>query len=145
MQLYYFIMKNFISINISYLVHKSRLSQDDFGVIFELNKGLIGKYVNEISLPKIETIQKICTHFQINIDDFINKDLSLKPFGTNSGQLLYAKEPEAEPYIISPRYVESLEKIIEDKERIIKALEESLRDKEKLIQTLEKKKTPKSA
>lgn len=138
-------MKNFISLNIKYLSDKKKLSQDEFGLLFNLKKGVVGSYIREIAVPKLETIQSICNYFEINIDDFINKDLSLKPFGTNSGQILYAKEPEAEPYIISPRYVESLEKIIEDKERIIKALEESLRDKEKLIQTLEKKKTPKSA
>ncbi len=139
-------MKNKISINISYLVHKSRLSQDDFGLLFDLNKGLIGKYVNEISLPKIETIQKICTHYNISIDDFINKDLSEKPYGIRDGKLLIAKEPdEKDLKIISPRYVEQLEKTIQDKERIILALEESLKDKERLIQTLEGKKTTKTA
>jgi len=139
-------MKNFISINISYLIHKSRLSQDDFGLLFELNKGLIGKYVNEISLPKIETIQKICTYFEITIDDFINSDLSQKPYGIRDGKMLISNEPENENYsLISPRYVDQLEKSLNDKERIILALENSLLDKEKLIQTLEKKKTQNSA
>jgi len=139
-------MKNNISINITYLIHKSRLSQDEFGLLFELNKGLVGKYVNEISLPKIETIQKICSYFEITIDDFINKDLSEKPYGIRDGKLLMSKEPDKEDYSpISPRYVEQLEKALKDKERIIAALEESLKDKEKLIQTLEKKKTQNSA
>lgn len=138
-------MKNYISINISYLVHKSRLGQDEFGNIFNLNKGLIGKYVNNISLPKIETIQKICSHFEITIDDFINKDLSLKPVAISKGEILYANEPAAEPYEISPRYVEMLEKTILDKDKLINALEASVKDKEKLIQTLEDKKSQNSA
>jgi transcriptional regulator with XRE-family HTH domain len=138
-------MKNYISINISYLVHKSRLGQDEFGNIFELNKGLIGKYINNISLPKIETIQKICSHFEITIDDFINKDLSVKPVGIYKNEILYASEPEPEPYVISPRYVEMLEKAIIDKDKLISVLEEALKDKEKIINTIENKKTDKSA
>ncbi len=45
-------MQNFISINISYYLHKTRLLQDDFGAMFGLNKGLIGNYVNNKALPK---------------------------------------------------------------------------------------------
>lgn len=129
-------MQNFISINIVYLVHKSRLGQDEFGAMFNLNKGLIGKYVNKISLPKIETIQRICAHYEITIDDFINKDLdkTAKPYGIKQGELLYSNELEPESIFISPRYVETLEKTIIDKEKIIKMLEEKLQidDKSKM-------------
>lgn len=119
-------MKNFISINIIYLVHKSRLGQDDFGIMFDLKRGAINSYCTNKALPKIETIQRICLHFEITIDDFINKDLSApKAYGIKQGQLLYANEPEEEIFI-SPRYVESLEKTIQDKEKIIVMLEEKL-------------------
>lgn len=125
-------MENCISINISYLVHKLRLGQDEFGATFGLNKGLIGKYVNGISLPKIETIQKICIHFEITIDDFVNTDLSaVKPYALKQSELLYANEKIMEPYVISPRYVESLEKLVIDKEKIIKMLEEKLQGEDK--------------
>ena len=121
-------MKNYISINISYFLHKTRLLQDDFGAMFNLNKGLIGNYVNNKALPKIETIQRICLHFEITIDDFINKDLSApKAYAIKQGQLQYTSEEVAE-YTISPRYVESLEKTIQDKEKIIAMLEEKLID-----------------
>lgn len=121
-------MINYISINIIYLVHKSRLGQDEFGAMFNLNKGLIGKYVNKISLPKIETIQRICLHFEITIDDFVNKELekAAKPYGIKKGELLYTNEPEPGTTFISPRYVETLEKLITDKDKIITLLEEKL-------------------
>lgn len=139
-------INNNISSNISFLVKKNRFSQNDFGNLFDLKQTVVNQYINGKSFPKIETIQKICTYFEINIDDFINTDLSQKPYGIRDGKLLTAKEPENEEYSpISPRYVEQLEKALKDKERIIAALEESLRDKEKLIQTLEKKKTQNSA
>lgn len=138
-------MNNFISLNIKYLCSKKNLNQDEFGLLFNLKKGVVGSYIRENAIPKLETITAICNEFKISIDDFINTDLSQKAFGIKENKILYASEPEREPYIISPRYVESLEKIIEDKERIIKALEESLKDKERLIQTLEGKKTTKTA
>ncbi|CAM3967794.1 helix-turn-helix domain-containing protein [Flavobacterium cucumis] len=72
-------MKNFISINISYLVNKTRLSKDEFGEMFNLGKGSIGNYILEKAIPKLETIQKICSHFEISIDDFVNKDISNLP------------------------------------------------------------------
>jgi len=139
-------MKNYISKNIEYLVKKSNCSQNDFGQLFNLGPGIVNSYITKNVIPKIDTIQKICTHYEILIDDFINSDLSEKPYGIRDGKLLITKEPDKEDYSpISPRYVEQLEKALKDKERIIAALEESLKDKEKLIQTLEKKKTQNSA
>lgn len=119
-------MKNYISINISYFLHKSRLSQDDFGSMFNLKKGLITNYVNNKALPKIETIQRICSYYEILIDDFINKDLSKEmPYSTTKDKFTLAKDEETN-YLISPRYVERLEEIIVDKDKIIQMLEEKL-------------------
>lgn len=139
-------INNNISANISYLVKKTRFSQSDFGNLFNLKQTVVNQYINGKSFPKIETIQKICNYFEISIDDFINTDLSEKPYAIRDGKLLMSNEPDKEDYSpISPRYVDQLEKSLNDKERIILALENSLLDKEKLIQTLEKKKTQNSA
>lgn len=121
-------MKNFIGLNIKYLCDEKKLSQDEFGAFFDLKKSVVGTYIREISTPKIEVIQRICLHFEITIDDFVNKDLSLgKPYATKGGNLLYAQEDEKpHPYVISPKYVELLEKAVEDKDKIIKSLEEKL-------------------
>lgn len=120
-------MDNFISENISFLVKKHDLSLDEFGGLFDLSKGLTGQYARKLSLPKIITIQKICAHYKITIDDFVNKDLSApKPYGTRNERLLSTDENDPIPYMISPKYVEVLEKALEDKEKIIKSLEEKL-------------------
>lgn len=120
-------IKNYIPENILFLVKKMNLSQDEFGATFEIGRGLISNYINGKALPKIEAIQKICLHFDILIDDFINTDLSIpKPYGVHGGKLLTSNEKNPEPYVISPKYVEVLEKAVEDKEKIIKALEEKL-------------------
>jgi len=124
-------MNNFIPENIAFLTKKNNLSLDDFGNLFDLSKGLTGQYVRKLSLPKIITIQKICAHYNLSIDDFINTDLSVgKPYAIKQSGLLYTNE-ESTDYIISPRYVETLEKSIQDKEKIIKMLEDKLQDDEK--------------
>ena len=125
-------MNNFISENINFLTKKNNLSLDEFGNIFDLSKGLTGQYVRKLSLPKIITIQKICEYYKLSIDDFINTDLSVaKHYGTKEGSLLYVNEHQNEPQMISPRYVELLEKSILDKEKIIKALESKLHGEDK--------------
>ena len=67
---------NYISHNINYLVKRENLSQNDFGAMFGIKSGLISKYVRQRTYPQIDTIQKICSHFNINIDDFINRSLA---------------------------------------------------------------------
>ena len=101
-------IENYISENISYLLSKSNLAQDEFGAIFDLKRGAINSYVRKVAIPKIETIQKICLHYEISIDDFVNTDLSLpKAVGIKQGNLLYASEPlnYGQHEVISPRYV----------------------------------------
>ena len=126
-------IKTYISTNISYLVRRLNIGQDEFGQTFEVGKGLISNYINGRALPKIETIQRICLHFEITIDDFVNKDLSApKVWGIKQRQLLYADGPVSDdPEYISPRYVASLEKTIQDKEKIIAMLEEKLQGEDK--------------
>jgi transcriptional regulator with XRE-family HTH domain len=131
-------MKNYIGLNIKYLTDKNNLKQDEFGLLFDLNKGVIGTYVREMALPKIEIIQRICNHYEISIDDFVNTDLSApKAVGIKQGNLLYASEPlnYGQHEVISPRYVASLEKMIVEKEQ-------ALNDKQKIIEMLEEKLNP---
>jgi len=123
-------MDNFISENIGFLIKKNNLSLDDFGNFFDLSKGLTGQYVRKLSLPKIITIQKICKHYDISLDDFINNDISIpKPYAIKNGELLYANDDPLA--FISPRYVETLERTISDKEKIIRMLEDKLQGEEK--------------
>lgn len=121
-------MENFIGENIAFLIKKNDLVIDDFGVLFDLSRGVTGQYIRKSSLPKIITIQKICAHYNISIDDFINKDLSIpQPYGYRDGNVLYSSEPENSGYqVFSPKYVELLEKSIEDKDKIISTYEEKL-------------------
>lgn len=74
-------MDNYISINLNYLLKQTNLSQDDFGKMFDLKRGSIGRYLRKLNEPKIQIIQKICDRFNIDIDAFITSDLR-KTYGT---------------------------------------------------------------
>jgi DNA-binding XRE family transcriptional regulator len=51
------------------------MRNDEFGRIFDLNRGTIGSYIDEKSQPKIATLQKISEYFDITIDELISNDL----------------------------------------------------------------------
>ncbi|MBD3748976.1 MAG: XRE family transcriptional regulator [Sphingobacteriales bacterium] len=65
-----------IKSNIKYLREQKNLSQEDFGAIFGLSRDNIASYERPNgSSPKHSVITKIVNYFNINYDDFINKDL----------------------------------------------------------------------
>lgn len=109
-------VQNYISDNIEYLLREKRIKQTDFAVMFDLGRGVVNQYIQKRSLPKIETIQRICSHFKISIDDFVNKPLA-------EARKSATPEPEAPQ---TAKYVELLEKSLQDKEEIIAALRERL-------------------
>ncbi len=113
-------MKNYISNNIGYLVKKNNLSQDDFGGLFDLKKGVINQYIQGKSLPKIETLQKICNHFDITLDELVNSDLSKSTNGT--------RDPL--------QHSIATETINNDKDAIIAAQRETIETQRELIANL---------
>lgn len=69
-------MDNFIGLNIRTLCLEHHLSQKDFGDLFSIKQSTISTYLAGRSNPQIETIQKICEHFKITVDELINIDLA---------------------------------------------------------------------
>jgi transcriptional regulator with XRE-family HTH domain len=69
-------MINFIGLNIKFLCAKNKLSQKDFGDLFDIKQSTISTYLAGRSNPQVETIQKICEYFKITTDEFINTDLA---------------------------------------------------------------------
>lgn len=70
-------MYNFIGVNIKYLCEEHRLSQNEFGELFGLKQNVISAYIRQKANPQVETLQKICDHFNITLDDFVNRSLSI--------------------------------------------------------------------
>lgn len=119
-------IKNYISENISYLSSKEpHLTQDEFGEMFDLGKGLISNYIGKRAKPKIETIQRICLHYKITIDDFVNKELAVIANIKKQG---FVNEPPEGYGIIDLKYVELLENNNNDNRKLISLLESKLKD-----------------
>ncbi len=134
-------IKNYIPENLDYLVSKSKVSMDDFGLLFDLKRGVIGQYIRKVSVPKLETIQRICKHYEITIDDFVNKDLSeQKVWGIKQGQLLYGDSMNGlDSKYTNPNFIDKVVKELEDKTELVETLKKTVIDKEKIIVMLEEK------
>ena len=112
-------MKNYISHNIKYLCEKNFLKQNEFGELFDLGRSVVSMYVSEKSVPKIETLQKIGAYFKISIDDFINRPLH----EVEQKNEIAAETPATYPVDSYKNKVESLQKWLDDKDKLIKSLE----------------------
>ncbi len=116
-------MKNFIDLNIKYLYEKNKLTQNEFGALFELNNGVIGTYVRGKTNPQVETMQKICNHFNLTLDDFVNKNLrTLHIENAWNDTTDYVKEP------VALRGNEAImQKTIDTQEQMIEMLQAEVR------------------
>lgn len=63
--------------NIKKIRSIKKLSQTAFAEIFALKRSSIGAYEEERAEPKLETIIKIATHFNISIDNLINSTITV--------------------------------------------------------------------
>ncbi|UOB18614.1 helix-turn-helix transcriptional regulator [Abyssalbus ytuae] len=125
-------MKNYISINISYLRAKTGLKQKDFGNLFGVSGSVISSY-NSGTIPPIEFIQKLCSHFKIPIDDFINKELSSIPVNpvidVKEQFLQYEKNIQAYEDLIKAK-----DELISEKQALINELREQINKLDKLVE-----------
>jgi len=63
--------------NIKKIRSIKKLSQTAFAEIFALKRSSIGAYEEERAEPKLETIIKIATHFNISIDNLVNNNITV--------------------------------------------------------------------
>ncbi|MCB9255697.1 MAG: helix-turn-helix transcriptional regulator [Chitinophagales bacterium] len=64
--------------NIKTLRNSLQLSQQEFGELFSLSRGSIGSYEEGRADPKIDSLVKISSHFNLSIDDLLKKKLNPK-------------------------------------------------------------------
>jgi len=68
-------MENYISNNILFLKALHNLNHTAFGKIFGYKSQTVGHWIAGKCLPSIVVAQKMCAHFEVSLDDFVNKDL----------------------------------------------------------------------
>lgn len=55
------------------------LTQQNFGALFGLTRGMVDSYERNASTPNPETITKIAKHYKISIDDLMTKNFIKNP------------------------------------------------------------------
>lgn len=116
-------MKNYIGLNIKYLCETNFLSQDELGARFGLKKSVVGTYVRGLSHPKVEVMQKICSEFNLTLDELVNQDLYLR----NKGYVVPADLPKAaEPQTVYNSEKQALLDTIQAQKETIAALKETI-------------------
>lgn len=124
-------MKNFISLNIKFLRSKENMDQQMLGEVIGVTRDVVSSYEREKAVPKLETLQLICSHFEISLDDFINKDLSkvqkVEPGHYYNDPLIGMLAAEPSGGMKSTSYVNE-----------VNILRAHIADKDKIIQMLEK-------
>ena len=62
------------------LLRKSKnLTQKELGNLLNVSFQAVSKWEKNLSQPDLDTVKKICEIFEINIDDFLKDDFSIKP------------------------------------------------------------------
>jgi DNA-binding XRE family transcriptional regulator len=116
-------MENFISLNIKHLRSENNLDQLMLGDIIGVTRDVGRSYERGTAVPKLETLQLICKHFNITLDDFVNRNLRTlhieKIWSENASAV---KEPGALLGNLEP-----LQKTIDTQEKYIKMLEAEIK------------------
>jgi transcriptional regulator with XRE-family HTH domain len=111
--------KDFIQLNINYLVTKEKLSKNAFGKLFGLNRGAISSYIEGKAKPKLETLQKISAHFKLTLDQIVNVNLEEKAITLTSSSDLNLQDEftltEKELNIVRDAVLLHEEELLKDK------------------------------
>lgn len=75
-------MENYIPLNIKTLRENESFSQAAFSRLFDISKMTLGNYEKGVNPPSIDFILKICTKYNVSIDDFVKKDLRIEDYHT---------------------------------------------------------------
>jgi transcriptional regulator with XRE-family HTH domain len=108
--------------NIKKLRSLHKLSQQEFGDLFELSRGSVGSYEEGRADPKIDSLVKIAAYFKVNIHDLLTRDMK---FSEKENLEEVPIKTENTP-LHSPKYLEQrvadLESRLQELEKYLKNL-----------------------
>jgi len=123
-------MNNYIGLNINYLCSSFKMKKLQFCEVFDIKQSTLSSYTGGISIPPLDVIQRICAHFKISLDDFINVDMQQKIHTDPPAVLHQVAEPTS-------AYALTTDKIIKAQEKTIATLEKQITLLEKTVDSLE--------
>lgn len=65
--------------NLKFLRNSQRLTQEKWGALFGLTRGMVDSYERNAATPNPATIAKIANHYEITIDNLLEKDFLKNP------------------------------------------------------------------
>ncbi len=68
----------YLSNNIKHLRKSKKLTQDELALKIGVKRSLIGSYEEGRAIPKLSLIQDMAIYFNLELDDILNKDLSIE-------------------------------------------------------------------
>jgi len=96
---------NYIKQNIKHLRIQAGCNQEELGKLLGYSRDNIASYERGTE-PKISFIMSLVNYFHISFDDFIGKDLSQQPSGSESKDVIVIDEPAKEYVMKTDRRVE---------------------------------------
>jgi transcriptional regulator with XRE-family HTH domain len=121
-------MNVFISQNISYLIRKKGLDNETFGSQFNVSGSSVSTYKTGKATPKIETLIKIASYFDITLDELVLSDLESGLYST--AEHLNASEErifnDETNYVAKYDTIKQLEHYIELQEKLIVSYEDQI-------------------
>ena len=64
-----------LSSNIRFLRTRKRFSQQKWGDLFGLTRGMVDSYERGLANPDAQTLAKIAKHYDISIENLLNEDI----------------------------------------------------------------------
>lgn len=129
-----------IATNILYLRENLKLSQENFGKIFGLNRGNISSYESG-TVPPVSILIKIASHFKLTVEQLALEDFSTTPpsFGNLKSPVAYSLPKKPSVIAEAPtRYEQKLEAEVAALKDVIKAKDETIEKLNELAQALER-------
>ncbi|MBL4746925.1 MAG: helix-turn-helix transcriptional regulator [Flavobacteriaceae bacterium] len=115
--------------NIKKIRSIKKLSQTAFAEIFALKRSSIGAYEEERAEPKLETIIKIATHFNISIDQLITHNITVNELVNFNlpGELSQKNKKTSEDGLSSIALTKTTQLLLKSLEQLILKPEEKIR------------------
>lgn len=125
-----FYMENYISLNIKYLREKNKIGQKALSEILgKKTPSSIGHYENGAVTPPLDEIIKMCSFFNVGIEELILSDLASKIDSKSSDINIQVANGNRNIVTAGDKDVEYLRKMLTDKENEIAFLRKLLEKK----------------
>lgn len=80
----------FFSENLRYLIKKNNIKNVELANFLGMSKSAISNYIAGVSVPKLETVVKIASYFDVNFENLIDKKINEAEIAFNEeGKLVY--------------------------------------------------------